>query len=150
LIFYFLIATCVLTLDQASKFFIAGTIGTGESIPVIKGFFHITLVLNKGIAFGLFSGNFIRFEIIGFAVIAAILVFFIRFSQDKKFLLNLGLSFILAGCIGNSIDRLRLGAVIDFLDFKIWPVFNIADSAISVGAFLVFLGVIAKHRNKAL
>lgn len=150
LILYFLITACVLILDQVTKFLIVAGIEVAESIPVIKGVFHITLVLNKGVAFGLFANSPLIPTVIGFVAIIAILIFFVRFSDNTRLLTKLGLSLILAGCIGNLIDRLRLGVVIDFLDFRVWPVFNTADSAISLGVALLLLGIVTKPRLKNL
>ena len=99
----------------------------------------MTLVHNTGIAFGLFKDQGIVFIII--PVIAIVLLIFnILYYRNNRELSRtyiIGFSLILGGAIGNLIDRIQVGYVIDFLDFRIWPVFNMADSAITVGAFII-------------
>ena len=143
---YFLISGCVVIFDQVTKYLVVSKITLGKTVPLISGIFHITLVLNNGIAFGLCDNNICVPIAVSFFVIVAIFVFLIRYPGKKRFLINFGLSLILGGCVSNLIDRLRLGNVIDFLDFRIWPVFNVADSAISVGTFLLLLGAFKKHK----
>jgi len=145
LIPYFLLTVCVLTLDRITKFVVLSKISVGESVPVIKGIFHITLVLNKGVAFGLFANKPVVPIIISFIAIAAILTVFYLGPPTKW---TVGLSLILAGCIGNLVDRLYLGTVVDFLDFRIWPVFNMADSAITIGVSLLIISFIRENRGK--
>jgi len=144
LIPYFLLTVCVLSLDRITKFIVLSKISVGESIPVIKGIFHITLVLNKGVAFGLFANNTLVPVVISFIAIAAILVFFRR----AGYLTKTALSLILAGCIGNLVDRLYFGVVVDFLDFRVWPVFNVADSVICIGVGLLIVGFIRGNKGE--
>ena len=130
----------VLFFDRITKNFFSQVLSEGESIPVIKNAFHFSLVHNTGIAFGLFKDQGIVFIII--PVIAIVLLIYnIYYYRNHEHSLNLiyvtGFSLILAGALGNLIDRVIYGYVIDFLDFRIWPVFNIADSAITVGALLI-------------
>ena len=121
----------------------------GESLPVIPPIFHLTLVRNHGIAFGLFDG-FDR--LLFFAISASILILAVIGHRlwrplpkhgtqpiRGRRLERMALALILGGATGNWIDRLRFGAVIDFLDFRIWPVFNVADSAITLGVGLYLL-----------
>ncbi len=96
--------------------------------PVLPNIFHLTLVHNAGVAFGLLQGCGLLITLVTCAVIVGL-------WWSRLFTLSTGL--ILGGAIGNLIDRLRIGAVIDFLDFRIWPVFNLADSCITVGAVLM-------------
>lgn len=107
-------------------------LSTGKSIPVIQGVFHLTLVENTGVAFGFFPGN--RFV----HLIIPVVIIIVLLSGAKSLgwyhgVKKVFLSFIIAGAIGNLIDRIRYGAVIDYLDFRIWPVFNLADSLICIG-----------------
>lgn len=130
----------LLIIDQLTKFLILKNLQPGDSFPVIKNVFHISLVCNKGVAFGLFPDQAEIFIWISF--IAVLIMCYILFY--KKVFLNrkstqVFLSLVLAGAIGNLIDRMRFGCVVDFLDFRIWPVFNIADSAITVGTILLVL-----------
>jgi signal peptidase II len=134
------VALTLLTIDQLTKFIVLKNFHPGESLPVIKDIFHISLVLNKGIAFGVFSEE-AGLAFVWIAVVCVIIIVFI-FANPGKFFdqrksTQIFLSLILAGAIGNLIDRIRLGYVVDFLDFRIWPVFNIADSAITIGMFLL-------------
>lgn len=146
----------VLILDQLSKFIILRNFQPFQSFPVIKNIFHISLVCNKGLAFGLFSKTpgpaFVW--IIYISLIIAVFAFFFykEFFRKRKSqttgwqLRQISLSLILAGAVGNLIDRIRFGFVIDFLDFRIWPVFNIADSAITIGTALLVLHIL-KHKH---
>jgi len=141
------IALAVLIIDQLTKFIILKSLQPGESLPIIKNIFHITFVCNKGIAFGIFSeGGFAFIWILFIAVITIIFIFtFYKKNFYKSKSTEVFLSLIIAGAIGNLIDRMRFGYVVDFLDFRIWPVFNIADAAITVGTLLLILQLL-KHR----
>ena len=130
----------VVLLDRMTKAFFSGLLSYGESVPVIKNIFHFTLVHNTGIAFGLFKDQGAVFIVV--PVIAIVLLFFnIYYYRRNDEVLShtyiLSFALILGGAVGNLIDRVAYGYVIDFIDFRIWPVFNIADSAISIGAVLI-------------
>ena len=137
----------ILFLDQITKFYVDSSMRLHESIPVIQGFFSITHVRNPGAAFGFLAGASPLFRSIFFVavtVLAIILaVHYIWKSRAEEPFLTFALSLILSGAAGNLIDRVRLGEVIDFLDVYIgsthWPAFNVADSAISVGAVILFI-----------
>lgn len=139
----------VLIIDQLTKFIILKNFQPGESLPVIKNIFHISFVCNKGMAFGVFSETagaaFIWISYVSVIIIAFIFVLYKKFFHKRKST-QIFLSLILAGAIGNLIDRIRFGCVIDFLDFRIWPVFNVADSAITIGTVLLILQML-KHRK---
>jgi signal peptidase II len=143
----FVIVLLVLLCDQFSKFIVIKNLSLHQSIPLIKGIFHLTLVYNRGAAFGILKNQIPLF--IFTSLIAVILIYFNYRQNTKKktFSYNLSLGLILAGALGNLIDRLFLGYVIDFLDFRIWPVFNIADSAITVGAFLLAYSIFRQKPN---
>lgn len=131
----FVITIVVLFLDQLTKYLATKTLSPNQSIPVIRGIFHFTLIHNRGAAFGLLKNQTNLF--IFTSVFAIILICLNLKKYKKSSIYTVSLSLILAGALGNLIDRLFLGYVIDFLDFRIWPVFNIADSAITVGAILL-------------
>jgi len=140
----------VLIIDQLTKFIILKNFQPGESLPVIKNIFHISFVCNKGMAFGVFSKSIAGPAFIGIFYLSVIIIVFI-FAFYKKFFhkrksTQVFFSLILAGAIGNLIDRIRFGCVIDFLDFRIWPVFNVADSAITIGTVLLILQML-KRKN---
>ena len=135
----------ILALDQLTKFIINRLLLLHQSVPVIRGVFHLTLVHNRGAAFGILK-NQVWFFILTSAFVI-ILIYQNLKSNAKKlsFAYRASLILILAGAIGNLIDRLILGYVIDFLDFRIWPVFNIADSAITVGAVLLAYSILKQR-----
>ncbi len=145
----------VVILDQATKYLAQIFLSSGGSIPIVSGIFHLTLVRNTGAAFGLLKGGALLFIAISIICVAAIVLLLksnILFSkifgldpQDKLVRFSLGL--ILGGALGNLIDRLRFSAVIDFLDFRIWPVFNFADSAITIGGLLIFYKILRSHKQ---
>ena len=136
---FFIIALVVFFLDQASKFAIISKMSQGQSIAVLDNIFHITYIHNAGAAFGLFANQTSFFIVITLLVITAMVIFYWRL-QSKDGILPISLGLIVGGSLGNLVDRVRFGEVIDFLDFRIWPVFNLADSAIVIGAAL--LGVV--------
>ena len=130
----------VVFLDRVTKAFFSQILSLGESLPVIRGFFHITLVHNTGIAFGLFRDQGIVFIIIPVIAIGLLIYniyYYRRFEEQISELYIIGFSLILGGAFGNLVDRILYGYVIDFLDLRIWPVFNVADSAITIGALII-------------
>ena len=143
---FLIFVSIILSLDQLSKFLITKNLILNQSIPVLKGIFHLTLIHNRGAAFGILKNQIPLFILISLFTIALIL-FNLKSYKHKKFsIYNISLSLILAGALGNLIDRLFFGYVIDFLDFRIWPVFNIADSAITAGAILLGWSIL-KSKN---
>lgn len=132
------VSTIIFT-DRITKFFLSQLLSVGESLPLIRNVLHMTLVHNTGIAFGLFKNNGVVFIII--PVIAVFLlifnIFYYRTSKNLNRVYIIAFSLILGGAIGNLIDRIYYGYVIDFIDLRVWPVFNIADSAISIGAAII-------------
>jgi len=132
----------ILSLDQLTKFIVSRRLSLNQSIPVIKNIFHLTLVHNRGAAFGILINQIPLF--IFTSLLAVILIFSSLRDNKHRRLYSLALSFILAGALGNLTDRLFFGYVIDFLDFRIWPVFNVADSAITVGAILLGWSILIK------
>lgn len=144
----------VLVLDQLTKLYIDRTFQLYESQPVIKGVFSITYVRNQGAAFGILAKQSLRVPFfITIALIAAVGILWAihRLRPDQK-LASFSLALILAGAVGNLIDRIRLGEVIDFLDVywrsHHWPAFNIADSAITVGVVLLLWEMWQEDRRK--
>jgi signal peptidase II len=132
----------VIVLDQAAKFWITGHFFYGESLEVAS-FFNVVLAHNTGAAFSMLAaaGGWQRSFFIAIAAVAAtVIVYLLRKHRgDTRFCFALGL--ILGGALGNLIDRVRLGYVVDFLDFHAlgyhWPAFNVADTAITLGAVLI-------------
>jgi len=133
---------CILTLlaDQVAKYLITATMQQGQSIEVLPRVFYITYILNPGAAFGLLANKTGFFIFVSVIVVLAIMVGY-RYLPKERVLAHTSLGLISGGALGNLIDRIRIGQVIDFLDFKVWPVFNLADSAIVIGALLLILDV---------
>lgn len=140
-------AGLVLGLDQATKAWVMETFRLYESRPVIEGFFHLTYIRNPGAAFGLLAGHGAAFRtpfFVGVTLVAlgAIGVAVKRLSAGRGWTLA-ALGLVAGGAVGNLIDRLRWGEVVDFLDVfwrsHHWPAFNVADSAITVGVALLLL-----------
>ena len=129
----------VVLLDRLSKAFFTHLLDLNESLSVIKSVMHFTLVHNTGIAFGLFKDCGLVFVIIPLILTGLLIynVYYYRHSEQLSRTYIVAFSLILGGAIGNLIDRIWLGYVIDFIDFRIWPVFNIADSAITIGAAVI-------------
>ncbi|MFH1398792.1 MAG: signal peptidase II [Candidatus Woesearchaeota archaeon] len=121
----------LLILDQLAKYVIRASMGFGESVPIIRNSFHITLVQNTGAIFGMFRGQNMVFVWLSVMAIGLLLYEWERFPKGRvcQFLLVL----IVTGLVSNLIDRVLFGFVTDFLDFRVWPVFNFADAMVSVG-----------------
>jgi signal peptidase II len=146
------IAAIIVLLDQVTKITIAQTLSYGQSIG-ITSFFNIVLVYNKGAAFSFLSsqGGWQRYFFTGIAIVAVIVITYLLKKHAGQRLFCWGLALILGGAIGNLIDRLIYGHVIDFLDFYVnnwhWPAFNVADIAICVGAGLYILDELRRSKK---
>jgi len=146
------IALIVLTLDLASKYWVESILEFGQKIP-LTSFFNLILTYNPGAAFSFLSeeSGWQRWFLSGIAGSAALLIIFLlnKYKHEKLFCLSLSL--ILGGALGNLYDRITLGHVVDFLDFYIdayhWPAFNIADSAIFIGAVLMIYDSFQRKEN---
>jgi len=157
--YFFLIAAIVLLLDRLAKWVVARNTPLHDSVTVIPGFFHLTHVQNTGAAFGLFAESSAQWKIgalVSFSVIALIIVSALLWKNSHALsTTTIGLSLILGGATGNLWDRMMTGHVVDFLDFNLgsyhWPAFNVADSAIVVGAVLLVSEIVfAKSGNEAV
>ncbi len=132
----------VLVLDQISKQIIRMTLFVGQSVEVIGNFARLTFVENRGMAFGIQIGNGLLFTMLSIIASIGIAVYlFLQRNEHRG--IAMSLSMILGGAIGNLIDRIAFGRVVDFMDIGIgntrWPVFNVADSAVVIGmGFLIF------------
>ena len=138
-IFIFSTALIIVLLDQLTKFLIRINFQLNESIPIIKNVLHLTYVTNTGSAFGLFKNLNLFFVFFSILVIIMIFYYLREKIPEKEKFLQLAIGLLLGGTIGNLIDRIKIGAVTDFLDFRIWPVFNIADSAVTVSVILLII-----------
>jgi signal peptidase II len=147
-----IVSGLVITTDQLTKALILTNLPLHKSIPVIEGIFNITHILNPGGAFGLMAEmsavvRTVVFLFISSLAVGLIFYFYIKTPRGYTFL-AVGFALIFGGAIGNLIDRVRFGMVVDFLDFYIgkhhWPAFNIADSAITVGIFIFIYHLLLK------
>ena len=141
--------------DQVSKAIVVRTMSLYESIPVIESFFHFTYITNDGMAFGIdFPFGYFIFSLVS-ALLTIFLFWYLWSVRNDSLVIRLGLAMIIAGAVGNLIDRLMLGEVIDFLDFMVgnfhWYVFNLADSYVTVGMVLILTDSIflEKKREKS-
>jgi len=134
---YLLVVTIfILILDQGSKILVRAIMKEGQSISIINDIFHLTFVKNPGAAFGMLPGKTLFFITITLLTVVLISLFY-RKVPKEKLALRLGLGLMLGGAVGNLIDRMRTGMVTDFIDLRVWPVFNLADTAIFVGVVIL-------------
>lgn len=138
---YILLAVLMIVVDQVTKYYVVTHFALGESVPVLDGIFHWTFILNPGAAFGMLEGSRWLFVLIAVIVVAA--MWFLRKEIDALGLwARIGAALFAGGAIGNLIDRARQGLVIDFFDFRIWPVFNVADIVICTGVGLIIWSIL--------
>jgi signal peptidase II len=150
------VAIIVLVLDQVTKWGLLGWMlprPPGERMVPLTSFFNIVLVWNRGVSFGMFNGgegglNAVAFSVLAAAIVIGLLFWLRRATQP---LVIAGIGLVVGGAIGNVIDRLRFGAVVDFLDFHLagwhWPAFNVADAAICVGVALIVIDGLLGRRE---
>lgn len=136
---YFIIIALVVLFDQLTKYQIQVNMGLNTSIPLIDGIFHFTYIQNHGAAFSLFTGKTEFLLTIQLIVIASILIYLINIRRKGHKVMMLSLSLIVAGGVGNLIDRVANGYVVDFLDFRFWPIFNVADISVCLGCGLLII-----------
>ncbi len=150
-----MVAAGVVALDQISKSIVLSHLSRVYSLKVIDGFFSLTLVLNTGVAFGLFSQSPASWKVIvllllsGITVIALLGYYF--FGKELSRPMSIAFCMIIGGALGNMIDRFRFSKVIDFLDFYWktyhWPAFNLADAAITIGVLLLLFDALLESRK---
>ena len=139
----------ILVLDQFTKFLASFGLELNQTREVVKNVFHLTLVHNSGAAFGIFRGLTVFFTAISALAIIAIAIY-LKKRKKPHFVKDTALALILGGAAGNLVDRLRFGYVVDFLDFRVWPVFNVADSAITVGVGLLIISLALQAKKPRL
>ena len=140
--------------DQVSKAIVVRTMSLYESIPIIPNFFNFTYITNDGMAFGIdFPFGYFIFSAVSL-LLTLFLFWYLWSVRNHSIVIRLGLAMIIAGAIGNLIDRLMLGEVIDFLDFMIrdfhWYVFNLADSYVTVGMVLLLIDSIILEKKREI
>lgn len=146
---YYLIIAAVILLDRAAKHVVSSNMQTGDTIPVIENIFHITYVRNTGAAFSMWEEQWSIIVAFPAIVLAAGLVMLFLKRRSWSMPMKLAIAFICGGGIGNFIDRVSMGYVIDFFDFRVFPVFNIADIFICVGCGLMILEILVLERKRS-
>lgn len=148
-----ILSTILVIIDQVSKIIVTNNLTNNKSVEVIKSFFYLTYTNNTGAAFSILTGKRILLILVSLIVIG-ILIYYIKKTKIEKKINKIALSLVIGGSIGNLIDRIIKGAVIDFLDFKIfgynYPIFNLADTFIVLGVFLLLIGMFRKEEKKWL
>ena len=141
---YYIAILALIGLDWLTKYWIQNSMALNDTIPMIDGIFHITYIHNYGAAFSILEGKQSFLLIVTGIAMAAILGYMVVTQIKKKAqpMELWSLALILAGGIGNFIDRVRLGYVVDFFDFRIWPIFNVADIAVCCGCGLLIFYVL--------
>lgn len=132
------IALVVLVADQIVKHAVASQLSDGRHMDVFGGLVRLDFTRNTGAAFGFYAGGSVLLGLVAIAICAGIVLYYRRFAGSPV-LVRVALGLILGGAVGNLLDRIRLGYVVDFIDLRWWPVFNLADSAIVVGVALLVL-----------
>lgn len=138
----------VVAADQLTKLWVTQTMRLGASRPLIEGLLNLTHVRNRGVAFGMLSQQGLSAAVLIAVSLTALLLilYFLRQVSGRERLLSVALSLIFAGAVGNLLDRLRLGEVVDFLDVYVgahhWPAFNVADAAITAGGVLLAINLL--------
>lgn len=133
-----IVSLAVFLTDQLTKVLALHYLAGVPTVPVWPGLFHLTLVVNSGVAFGLFKGYGLLVTLVTLVLLLALFRSSVRAEAGPRSRwVRVGLGLILGGAASNLLDRVRFGGVVDFLDFRIWPVFNAADSCITVGAVLL-------------
>lgn len=147
LVVYFLISALLVGLDQWSKYLTVQNISLGETKEFIPGFLSLTHLRNTGAAWSLLEGKMIFFYVIT-VIVSVVIIYLLIKNYKKSIWYSVGLSFVLAGAIGNFIDRVRLGYVVDMLqtDFMNFPIFNVADSTLVVGVICIFIYLILDEK----
>ena len=140
------IGIIVFLADQLVKCYVDTSMYIGQSIPVIDNIFHITYILNPGAAFGMLEHKRWIFIIVALVIMAAT-IYCYRWIKQESSLIRCGSGLLLGSAAGNLLDRIQTGLVVDFLDFRVWPVFNIADIGICVGAGMLMFSV-WRRRNE--
>ena len=136
----------IIVIDQMAKLVIKSNMSLGESVPLIPQIFHFTYVLNPGAAFGILENQRGFFIVVGVCVLLATAFFYPRLKGQDPWL-RYGSMSLLGGAVGNLIDRIYNGLVVDFFDFRIWPVFNIADIAIVGGVGCMLYAILFRSKE---
>ena len=144
MIFHILVIA-VLIIDQITKKIVMDSMQPNQTIPIIENIFHITFVRNPGAAFGILQDQRMFFIVITSIIILVIIAIYWKLAHERNLMLTIALGLQLGGALGNYIDRIRFAYVVDFFDFRVWPVFNVADMALVAGVILLAWQIIVKQ-----
>lgn len=150
MIFVYVIVACLLVVvDQLVKGWVVANVALGDSFEVIKGLMSITYIQNAGAAWSILQGKMVFFAIITSIAVVVCGYLLYKNRHGNKFL-TFGLTFIIAGALGNFIDRMRLGYVVDMFqtDFVNFPIFNVADSVLVIGVICVFIYILVDEKSE--
>lgn len=152
-VIYYIVALLVVLVDQWTKWKVVEAMEIGEKIPLIDGYLALLSHRNSGAAWGMLEGKMTFFYVITFLVVGGLLVYFHKEAKGDR-LLSWSIMFIVGGAIGNFIDRVRLGEVVDFISVYIpviqynFPIFNVADAALTIGVLFMLIHTFIDDKNK--
>nr|ATZ72090.1 Lipoprotein signal peptidase [Staphylococcus xylosus] len=145
------ITIVILLLDQITKFIVASSMRVGDSFNVIPNFLNITSHRNNGAAWGILSGKMSFFYIITIIILFVLIIFYIK-EAKQHLLMQVAISLLFAGALGNFIDRVLHGEVVDFVDTNIFgynfPIFNVADSSLTIGVLLIVIALLTDMKKE--
>ncbi len=144
------IVLLLIFLDQASKLYIVNNFVEGQSYPLVSEFFHITYVKNRGVAFGILQNKLFLITFVGIVAVIIIGYYIFKSVKEQDWIVRIGYIFIMSGAVGNILDRIYRGYVVDFIDFRgIWSfVFNIADVWINIGVVFLLIQFAIEERKR--
>lgn len=145
---FYLIAIIWLVLDQVSKYYVMNHFVIGESVSVIQNVFHLTYIINRGAAFGMLANQRWFFLVVAFILIIVYAIYHKKVNRGP-ISLRIGSALLISGAIGNGIDRYVLHGVVDFFDFRIWPIFNVADIGICVGVACIIYHLLRNEHEES-
>jgi signal peptidase II len=148
--FYIIFIFVLLVIDQWTKHLIHSRFFEGETLGIIRDFFHLTYVKNRGVAFGIFQGELQIITLVSVVAVFAIAYYVYKYEKNSSIITKISYALIVAGALGNIIDRIFRGFVIDMIDFRgIWPyIFNVADMYINIGVALMLIDYFITERKK--
>lgn len=145
---FYLIAIIWPVLDQVSKYYVMNHFAIGESVSVIQNVFHLTYIINRGAAFGMLTNQRWFFLVVAFILIIVYAIYHKKVNRGP-ISLRIGSALLISGAIGNGIDRYVLHGVVDFFDFRIWPIFNVADIGICVGVACIIYHLLRNEHEES-
>lgn len=145
---FYLIVIIWLVLDQVSKYYVMNHFAIGESVSVIQNVFHLTYIINRGAAFGMLANQRWFFLVVAFILIIVYAIYHKKVTRGP-ISLRIGSALLISGAIGNGIDRYVLHGVVDFFDFRIWPIFNVADIGICVGVACIIYHLLRNEHEES-